>query len=125
VPSPLFFIKVLLEMRNLRILRKFVSGSPLPLPSSSVFCIGSSGYLFDVIGLEEAINGEDNCKHFLSNLVRVSEFGHIERMAKSNLLQDVFHVQFISDSGCLYLGTKRGQFLQFHPRVGDVSKIIT
>jgi hypothetical protein len=106
-------------MRNLRIIRRFLSGSPLPLPASSVFCVGENGYLFDAIGLEPE-EGTGNHEHFLSNLLRISEFAHVEELVKSNLLQDVTQMQFIHNTACLYLATRRGGFLHFYLAVGEV-----
>lgn len=113
-------------MRNLRIVRKFTSASPLPLPSSSIFCAGENGCLFGCVRIENELVADDASLNsseaetnlppphqFLSNLIRISEFNHIEELTNSNLLQDTFAMQYVPSTECLFLANTNGTLLQY------------
>jgi len=73
----------------------------------------------DAIGLGVQ-DGDANPEHFLSNLIRISEFAHIEEIVKSSLLHDIVQMQFMVERGVLYLSTRRGAFLHFPLNLGEV-----
>lgn len=102
-------------MRNLQVVRKVVSSSPLALARSSVFCAGEHGSILRVIrgGLDDEKQSEDSVNKVWPSLTRIAKYGRVEELVESSLLQDVFLIQFISDTGCLYLGTKGVTFFSF------------
>lgn len=122
-------------MRNLRVVRKFTSTNPLPLPSSSIFCAGENGCLFGCVKLENDFFSQENSlsqgqddaeliqsevesnlpppNQFLSNLIRISEYSHIEELTKSNFLQDTFSMQYVPSTECLFMANTSGTLLQY------------